>query len=90
MMSSRSLRFFYVENKEMKTGEITMDGVKQAMELAATNPYAPLPGTPPAKTEKAEAKPAEAKKTEPKAEVAKPKRQMPRQQSTSHKKQPLY
>lgn len=85
MMSSRSLRFFYVDNKEMKTGEITMDGVKQAMELAATNPYAPLPGTPPAKTEKAEAKTAEAK-----TEVAKPKRQQPRPQSTTHKKQALY
>lgn len=94
VMAASDLNFFFVntddDKQKMQSGQITMGGVKQAMELAATNPYAPLPGTPPAKTEKAEAKPADAKRTETKTEVAKSKRQQPRPQSTSHKKQPLY
>lgn len=46
IMTASELKFFYVDEETgqqtMKTGQITMAGVKQAMELAASNPYAPI------------------------------------------------
>lgn len=43
IMAANSLTFFYVDkDNAVKNGEITMTGVREAMELAGSNPYAPI------------------------------------------------
>lgn len=72
IMSAAELKFFYLDTangeQTVRTGQITMAGVKQAMELAASNPYAAI------EKKKLVIQEKEAKKTADKVEAKKPKK----------------